>query len=61
MAKNSANIEVQNFDFQLFIDRSEEKVQILNVYTVKPVYNDHPWDPQKVVVVRRWSLLGGSK
>ena len=36
MAKNSANIEVQNFDFPLFIDRSEEKVQILNVYTVKP-------------------------
>ncbi len=28
--------------------------------TVKPVYNDHPWDRQKVVVVRRWSLLRGS-
>jgi hypothetical protein len=27
--------------------------------TVKPVYNDHSWDPQKVVVVQRWSLFGG--
>jgi len=24
-------------------------------YTVKPVYNDHPWDQEKVVVVPRWS------
>ena len=28
--------------------------------TVKPVYNDHPWDPEKVVVVQRWSLFRGS-
>ena len=27
--------------------------------TVKPVYSDHPWDPQKVVVVQGWSLFGG--
>ncbi len=27
--------------------------------TVKPVYNDHPQDPKKVVVVDRWSLLRG--
>ena len=29
--------------------------------TVKPVYNDHPWDREKVVVVWRWSLFRGSK
>ena len=27
--------------------------------TVKPAYNDHPWDREKVVVVRRWSLFEG--
>jgi hypothetical protein len=27
--------------------------------TVKPVYNDHPWDPPKVAVVQRWSVFGG--
>jgi hypothetical protein len=30
------------------------------VCTVKPVYNDHPWDRKKVVVVQRWSLFRGS-
>ena len=25
--------------------------------TVKPVYNDHPWDPKIVAVVDRWSLF----
>ena len=30
------------------------------VTTVKPVYNDHPWDQEKVVVVQRWSLFRGS-
>ncbi len=28
--------------------------------TVKPVYNDHPRDLEKVVVVQRWSLFRGS-
>jgi hypothetical protein len=28
-------------------------------YTAKPVYNDHPWDPKIVAVVRRWSLFNG--
>jgi hypothetical protein len=27
--------------------------------TVKPVYNDHAWDPQKVAVVQMWQLFGG--
>ena len=27
--------------------------------TVKPVYNDHPWDPNIVAVVDRWSLFRG--
>jgi hypothetical protein len=25
--------------------------------TVKPVFNDHPWDPKILAVVDRWSLL----
>ena len=24
--------------------------------TVKPAYNDHPWDPKIVAVVDRWSF-----
>ena len=28
--------------------------------TVKPVYNGHPWDPQKAAVVWRWQLFRGS-
>ncbi len=27
--------------------------------TVKPVYNDHRWDPKIVAVVNRWSLFRG--
>ncbi len=26
-------------------------------YTVKPVYNDHPWDPKIVAVVDTWLLF----
>jgi hypothetical protein len=26
---------------------------------VKPAYNDHPWDSQKVAVVHRWLLYRG--
>ncbi len=29
--------------------------------TVKPVYNDHHWDPKIAVVVDRWSLFGGGR
>ena len=29
------------------------------VINVKPVYNDHPWDPKIVAVVGRWSLFRG--
>ncbi len=35
----------------------EQVVFVRYINTVKPVYNDHPWDPQKVVVVERWSLF----
>jgi len=31
-----------------------------NWNTVKPVYNDHSWDPKIVAVVDRWSLCRGS-
>ncbi len=27
--------------------------------TVKPVYNGHPWDPQKAAVVQRWPVFEG--
>ncbi len=36
-----------------------QKVILLNASTVKPEYNSHPWDPQKVAVVHRWSLCRG--
>ena len=28
--------------------------------TVKPVYNDHPWDSKIVAVVDRWLLFRGT-
>ncbi len=27
--------------------------------TVKPVYNDHPWDPKIMAVIHSWSLFRG--
>ncbi len=27
--------------------------------TVKPLYNDHPWDPKIVAVVEKWSFFKG--
>jgi len=32
---------------------------MMHKYTVKPVYNDHPWDPKIVAVVDSWSLFRG--
>ncbi len=29
-------------------------------YTLKPVYNGQPWDPQKAAFVQRWPLFRGS-
>jgi hypothetical protein len=29
------------------------------VYTVKPAYNGHPWDPKKVAVVQRVAAVQG--
>ncbi len=31
------------------------------MYIVKPVYNDHPWDPKMVVVVDMWLLFRDSR
>ncbi len=28
-----------------------------SIYAVKPMYNDHPWDPKIVAVVDRWLLF----
>ncbi len=32
----------------------------ISSYTVKPVYNDHPREREKVVVIQKWSLFRGS-
>jgi hypothetical protein len=39
--------------------RASKLTSTLNVLnrTVKPVYNGHLWDSQKVVVVQKWPLL----
>jgi len=29
------------------------------IYSIEPVYNNHPWDPKIVAVVDRWSLVLG--
>jgi hypothetical protein len=34
-------------------------VKNVHACTVKPEYNDHPWDPKELVVVQGWSLLTG--
>ncbi len=31
-----------------------------NCNTLKPVYNDHLWDPKFVAIVDRWSLFRGT-
>jgi hypothetical protein len=33
------------------------KKEKTDAITVKPVYNDHPWDPKKVAVVPRWKAV----
>jgi hypothetical protein len=33
--------------------------QDTRINTVKPVYNNHPWDPKIVAVVDRWPLFRG--
>jgi len=35
------------------------RIFLVFVSTVKPVYNDHHWDPKIVAVVERWSLFKG--
>ena len=37
------------------LEKFKQFVEVKN--TVKPVYNDHPWDPKIVVVVDRWSFF----
>jgi hypothetical protein len=37
------------------LKKSEERVE----NTIKPVYNSHPWDPQKVAVVQRVAVVQG--
>ena len=35
------------------------KIVFKKIYTVKPVYNGHPWDPKILTVVDRWPLFRG--
>ncbi len=48
-----------------FYNLKEDKVkfffvlEVKSLYTVKPVYNGHPWDSKKVAVVQKWSLFRG--
>ena len=37
----------------------EKKSYVHFVDTIKPVFNDHPWDPKIVAVVDSWSLFRG--
>ncbi len=42
-------------------ENTESEIQVItNVYAVKPVYNDSPWDPKFVAFVDRWLLFRGS-
>jgi len=47
---------VININLPCKIVKSEKKY---NIHTVKPVYNDRPWDHKIVAVVDRWSLFRG--
>ncbi len=40
-------------------DRASEIIGSIFLFTFKPVYNDHPWDPKIVAVVDKWSLFRG--
>jgi hypothetical protein len=40
-------------------NKESAKIVILKTFTVKPVYNGHPWDPKIVAVVHRWLLFRG--
>ncbi len=55
------SIQMVNFNCSTFSNQNEYFVIILRfVITVKPVYNNHPWDPKFVAVVDWWSLFRGS-
>ncbi len=47
-----------DWDLQL-LTASDKQTQTEFTNTVKPVYNDHPWNPKFVVAVNRWSLFRG--
>ena len=49
---------MKNSVYVFVLTNGEEKKNFNR--TVKPVYNDHPWDPKIVAVVDRWSLFRGS-
>ncbi len=64
--KSSVTVRVamwghSNNMWHFFSKFSETECNKKNAYTVKLVYNDHPWDPKIVAVVDGWSLFIGTK
>ncbi len=39
--------------------KKSRRTELKLKYTLKPLYNYHPWDPKVVSVVERWSLFRG--
>ncbi len=59
--KKSMVIVIIQFIFSLFCPAQGDHIKLLLLYSQTCVlYNDHPWDQEKVVVVQRWSLFRGS-
>jgi hypothetical protein len=50
MADDGLFVALNFFRLQQGLSCSTKKLIELNVNTVKPVYNDHPWDLKNVVV-----------
>ncbi len=59
-----SNVNTSSSKYDLFLARMFCKKKSFylneNVYTVKPVYKDHPREPKIVVFVDWWSLFRGS-
>ena len=59
MQANKWTIQTDYFVFAFRLCQQRERHASLK-NTVKPVYNDHPWDPKIVAFVDRWSLFEGN-
>jgi len=60
LRSKTISINVTNIEWQILETIIWEPMDTKTLeYTVNPVYNDHPWDQEKEVVVPRWSLFIG--